>query len=496
MPKIKQFAVTVSLCAALSLSACSGGGDNGSAGPPVTPEFQRLLEDARYEMEEGNLDQAGVLFDEALEIDRENPGLWIDIARFRFRGGEHVGALEAADLALTLDPEFAPALLMRAQLVRDAYGLEASLAWFERALVLHPENTDLLAEYAGTLGDLGRAKDMLKTVRALAELDPRDVRVHYLQAVLAVRGNDPVLASSLLKRSGMREAGVPSAILVDALGEMQQGNFDTAATSLEGLLARQPGNVRVMELLARAMWLNGRDREIVDRFASRAEAADASAYMRMLVGRSLERLGQRDRAAPMLELAYAGQSGELAVLNVPQELRAALPAPTRQLREMIAAGNSGEARQYASGLVSRFSGSSDIIALAGDAALATGDSADALNLYSRASQIRRPWPLTRKIIHAYREQGDDDAADTLLIRHVRSEPLNTEAAIMYAERSAQTGDWLRTAVLLDNAIERGAGNDPKLLELRLEAARSLGKETDVEKYLATLAQVSPDGFIN
>ncbi|MDA9918417.1 tetratricopeptide repeat protein [Erythrobacter sp.] len=496
MHKLKRLVLTMGAGSLLALSACSDGGEGGNAGPPVTPEFQRLVEDARYEMEEGNLGESGRLFDEALEIDRQNPGLWVDIARLRFRGGEHIGALEAVDLALTLSPEFAPALLMRAQLVRDAYGLEASLTWFETGLALYPDNISMLAEYAGTLGDLGRSEDMLLAVQKLAELDSRDPRVHYLQAVLAVRGNDPVLASSLLKRSGLRENNVPSAIIVDALGEMQQGNFDTAATSLEGLLQRQPGNVRVMNLLARAMWLNGRDREIVDQFAARAEAADASPYLTMLVGRSYERLGQRERAIPLIERAYAGRSGQLTVLGVPDALRSALPEPTRVVRDMIAAGNAGGTRAYAAELTRRFAGSSDMLALAGDAAMARGDTAGALELYSRAAQIRRPWPLTRKIIQAYRASGDDDAAETLLIRQLRSEPMNTEALLMYAQQSARDGDWLRVAVLLDNAIARGAGNDPSLLALRINAAQALGNDENAQTFAATLAQVRPEPFLD
>lgn len=37
-------------------------------------------------------------------------------------------------------------------------------------------------------------------------------------------------------------------------------------------------------------------------------------------------------------------------------------------------------------------------------------------------------------------------------------------------------------VLLDNAIELGAGNDPRLLKLRGIAARALGKEADARRF--------------
>ncbi|QFT77734.1 lipopolysaccharide assembly protein LapB [Erythrobacter sp. THAF29] len=496
MPDLRRSCFSGLTVAALLLAACSE--DVRAPDEPMSQNASlvRLVEDARYEVREGNLAEAGRLYDEALAIERDNAALWVDIARLRFRGGEHAGAVEAADYALSLDPNHAPALLLRAQLVRDAYGMGESLPWFERALAQHPDDEELLAAYAATLGDLGRHRDMLATVRRLAEINPRNPQVHYLQAVLAARAGDPVTASSLLKRSGLRDAGVPSAVLLGALIDMQQGNYDNAATALEQLLVRQAGNARVADLLARALWLKGRDDEIVDRFYDRAIAADASPYLVMLVGRSLERLGRRAEAVPFLNRAAQVELGKLVLLPGANENPRALPGQTLNMRRLVSSAQRGQSRRYAAALVSEFPQSSDIKVLAGDAALAQGDEELALTRYTAAAEVRRPWPLTKKIIYAYRAMRDEDAADALLLRHLKTELRNPEALIMLAQRSAADEDWLRVAVLLDTAISLGVGNDLVLLELRRDAAIALDDVETAERLETSLAQLRPPKFVN
>lgn len=440
--------------------------------------FLALMREAREAAEDGDLADAGRLLDEARALEPENPGVWVDIARLRFRGGEQIEALEAASFALELGPKYAPALLLRAQLVRDAHGLTQSLVWFEAALEADPNNREALAEYAATLGDAGYYSEMLEVTRALGDVAPSDPRVLYLKATLAARGGQPVLAKSLLQRSGLVDEGVPSALMLDALVDLAERNYDSASDTLTLLADKQPGNGRVAELLARAMWLGGRDGDLVARFSKNAQQEDASPYLIMLVGRALERQGERAEAASYLERALAGRPSGW----VPLSADADLPDETAGVRRLIGQGRTREAQRQADRLMRQFEGSSDIAALSGDAALAARDYEGALDLYRQAARVRRPWPLTRKAAAAYRDFGDTVAADVLLARHLVSEPRNTEALLLYAERAARNEDWLRVAFLLDNAITLGAGNDPRLLKLRGIAARRLGNDADARRF--------------
>ena len=493
MPRQLRLGLAIAV-AALFASCSEGGSGEGGSALQGSPEFVRLVEDARFEANRGNLAEAGRMLDSARAIEPENPGLWVDIARLRFRGGEHLTALEAADYALELGPNYTPALLMRAQLVRDAHGLSDALPWFEAAVQADPKNPELLADYAATLGDLGRYKDMLAVVRELAAIEPRYPQAYYLQAVLAARAGEAVLARSLLSRSGMVERGVPAAILLNALIAMQQSTSDNAVQSLQQLAERQPGNLRVSELLAKALWQSGRDEELIEQFGPRTQAADASPYLIELVGRAHERLGNRAAAAPLLDRARSLRAVQWTVLEGAALGAVTLPGPTAELRLLIAEQNLSSGMRLAVDLVDRFPASSDIRALAGDAALAAGKSKTALEHYATAATVRRPWPLTRKIVAAYRSYGDNRAADALLVRHLVGEPNNSEALLMLAERSAQDEDWLRVAVMLDHAIALGAGKDPKLLALRLQAAEALGDDSDSEAFRGRFEALMPTGF--
>lgn len=481
----------------LALFSVVGAGCSGEA-PPVeavqisgSKEFLGAVEDARRYVRQGNLAAAGKAYDEAREIEPENPGLWVDIARLRFLGGENLTAIEAADYALELQPNYGPALLLRAQMVRDANGMEEALPWFEAANSADPANPEVLGEYAATLGDLGLYRDMLAAVRDLTEFSPDNEQALYLQAVLAARGDNPAVAARLLERSRYLENDVPAARMLDAIINLQQGSYDTAANTLELLADEQPANMRVKELLAKAWWLGGRDDLIAQRFGETAKRPDASSYLVMLVGRALERSGDRLAAIPFIERANALGNGSSFVLTSEGDL----PAPTRRLRGLLAAGNLSEARSAAAGVVRQFPQSGDAYSLAGDVALANGQPLAAIEAYRTSAQVRRSWPLTRKLVAAMLEAGEGNAAKALLSRYIQGDPQNLDALMVLARVSAQEADWLRVAVLLDTAIAQGAGSDPTALALRAKAARELGNEEDAAQADAMFADLVVKPFL-
>lgn len=454
----------------LALASCAGEPPSRNGAASGSAPFVRLLSEAEAMMAGGSLAQAGQLLDKARALEPDNPDLWVAIARLRFRGGEHLTAIAAADRALALGPDHAPALLMRALMVRDAHGRADSLPWFEAALAADPGYVDARAEYAATLGDLGRHRDMLAAVRALAAIAPDDARVFYCQAVLAQRGGKPVLARSLLDRSGMEAGGVPAALMLGALIDLDQGNYASAAETLDALSLRQPANARARDLLARALLLGGREGELFARFAPDAARPEASRYLLTTLARAHERLGDRAAAAPLLERAARRSDAALGLADRP-----GLPAPTTALRQSTAFVGWSAAVSEAQGLQARFPASADIAVLAGDTQLGSGNPVAALEAYARAARVRRPWVLTRKAVLAYRQAGDRAAADTLLARHVTGEPQNPAGLTALAQSLAQRGDWRRAARLLDHVIGLGAGHDPAVLALRSKAARMLGQ---------------------
>lgn len=463
------------LCLAglLVLAAC---GSSAEVAPPARAQstesgaLEMLLGEARTDFAAGNLGQAAGKLDQALALAPANPAVWVEIARLRWRGGEHLGALAAADKALELGPQHGGALLLKAQLVRDAHGFAASVPWLEAASLADPRNPDIWLEYAATLGDMGRNRDMVAALERLGEIAPQEPRANYLSAVLAARAGNAVLARSLLERSPAAGRDTPAALMLDALISMQQGNYTSAAERLERLCERQPDNARARELLGRALSMSGRDAEVVARFARDAEPDKTSPYLAMLVGRAHERLGERDKAAPWLERAYADGQGNRRVLPVSP----GLAAPVAAARIAAKADDWGRASTDIAAAQRRFPGSADIAALAGDIALGRGDTRMALGAYAEAAKVRRSWSLARKLVAAYRAAGDEDAADALLIRHVAGDPNNIDALLLLAARSMEWQDGARATLLLDHVAALGGTSDLTYRRMRAELTTQSG----------------------
>ncbi|MEL7196960.1 MAG: tetratricopeptide repeat protein [Pseudomonadota bacterium] len=473
----------------------AGGEDAETEQMAENSEVALAIRTAEREMLDDNLPEAARLLNDALSSDSENPAIWVAVARLRFRGGEHLSAIDAAERALELGPAYGPALLMRGQLVRDSNGLAESLPWFEAAIKVDPEDVEVLGEYAATLGDLGRHREMLSAVDTLSAIDKENAQGLYLRAVLAARAGEPVLARSLLDRSGWRDAGIPSVMLLDAVIDIQQGNADTAVETLAALCLLQPANRRVRDLYARALWDAGRDEKLISDFRSVLDGPDASAYITMMVGRAYERSGQRERAAPLLAKAYAEQPTEAVTLAEAGVIGGALPSQTSQIRLAVASGDKAGAATQASLYKRTFPQSADILALAGDVDLSNQKPSSAIASYSESARVRRPWPMTRKLVEASRMAGEGEAASAIVSRYSLSDPRNAEAIIAVLNDAKQDEEWDRVSPIARYVVALGAGHDPSVLNAMVDASRAQGDEAKATRYEKLLEVVRPSKLV-
>ncbi|MFD2781605.1 tetratricopeptide repeat protein [Novosphingobium pokkalii] len=190
-------------------------------------------------------------------------------------------------------------------LVREQFGLRAALPWFEQGLKIHPQDPDLLAEYAATLGDMGQARAMLVVVRKLAEVDPGNVRALYFQAVLAARAGKTDLARTILQRTGTALRDMPAAMLLGGVLEYRAGNLSVAAGLIGRLVRMQPDNLMAQQLLARIIAREGDLRQVAVRWDGVARQPFAPPYLQTVVARAWQKLGQAQRARDLNDLALA-----------------------------------------------------------------------------------------------------------------------------------------------------------------------------------------------
>lgn len=440
---------------------------------------------ARLEMAEDNLPAAAAAFDKALGQGVGTSAMWVDIGKMRYRSAEHHLALEAAENALKLDAEDPRALEFRGQLARDAQGLRTALGWFARGLKHAPKDMGLLGEYAATLGELGRAREMLAVTRKMLEIDGSNPRAFFLQAVLAARAGNDDLARRLLWRTGEAYREPAAGLAVAGILDLRAGNSGLAMESFDKLARMQPDNPDAQLLLARGMFADGDYRGIVEDFGAAAARADASPYLLTLVGRSHEVLGDRAAAAPFLDRAAQPAAAGPFVLDIGERGRMTLfrygSDPMRidvgvaQIRDLLATGQIGEAQAVAAAFRERYPYSADVQMLAGDVALAGGDAAAAVSQYQSAARVRRSFALVERMVAAWRLLGDARTAEAEAADYLAEHPMDGRAARLVAQFALDRGDWRRAYLLLAHAREVGGGErDPVLLADLARAALEAG----------------------
>ena len=401
---------------------------------------------------DGNLAAAGQAYDKAVALAPKSVSLWVDLGYLRYASGEHMKAIEAADLALSLDPGNVRALEFRGLIVRDQYGLAAALPWLEAALAQAPDDRSVLGQYAATLGDLGRGSEMLAASRRLMARDGRNARGLLLLAQLALRAGDNGLARTMLNRTGDQLKALPARMLVDGILELRAGNNLLAIEALEPLVQRQPGNMQAQELLASAYYANGDVQVVVRWFGALALRGDASPYLLTLVGRAHEVLGERDQAVPLLQ--RAARSIERPWSGVPEN---------QPVGSLLFARNFGAAEAAAERMRAAMPGSADAQAAAGDVQLLLGHGAAALERYRLASRVRMPGSLLQRTVAAMVLAGQQGDAAALVEAYLAQNPSSPVAVRLAASLAAGQGDWSRARQLLKFLRANGSGGDVRLL---------------------------------
>jgi tetratricopeptide (TPR) repeat protein len=438
---------------------------------------------AQLELQEGNLIAAAGAYKRALAITPRDAELWVEIGRLRYRAGRHLQAIKAADYALKLAPRNARALEFRGHLVRDRYGLLAALPWFETGLMQAPADLSLLSNYAATLGELGRASEMLVVTRRMLQLNPGNPQAYYLQAVLAARAGRYDLARGLLARTRGKLADTSGAMLLEAVLEFSAGNMGTASESCERLLKREPSHMRARELLARTLYLSGQFRYLTLRFRADIARRDASPYLLSVVARAYEAQGDREQAGALLDRAAVPEKANLRV--VPQG---------SLVGELMAQGRSGDALAAAEHDRAAEPGSYLAHALAGDVQLALGHAADAQRRYLAAAHIRMSEELLLRRFQAYQAAGDVQGATQMVEAWLIQNPGSRTALRLQAMLVAQAGDTVSAVAILNYLRRSGSDRDVQLLtDLALlqlgSGAPDAAEDTAIQAY--RLQRASP-----
>jgi cellulose synthase operon protein C len=449
----------------------------------------------------GHIDESRSAFDQSLKFDRKNSLLWTDIGAFRLALADQKGAIEAADYAVQLDNKNIRALELRARLVRSQYGLIAALPWFEGSLAINPNDIPLLEEYAATLGELGRARDMLKIVRKIIALNGKNGRAFYMQAVIAARAGDYGLAQRILALAGAQVNEVPGALLVSGISEYQMGNHHRAADIFDRLVVSQPNNLEARKLLARAKQSAGENFDALDAIKPLVDRGQADSYSAMIAARAFEATGEREKAvgglaessqatvrkaasiAPALSLRMAEKSAQ----KNPDNASFAIP----YIRALMLEGMPDQALAEAKKLQAANPGVPESHILSGDIQVARGQYTAAIADYKYAKHINFSEGVMLRLVDSYRRLNQGGNARQILSEFTMFNPNNLSAQRLSAYILLDEGRWTEALPLLENLRSRVGYNDSILNANIARAYSGSGKHEDAIFNAETAYRIDP-----
>lgn len=438
----------------------------------------------------GDLAAARDAYDRAVRELPRHSALWVDVARFRDANADTAGARDAVDYAIELDKANSAALAYKANLIRTADGLTASLKWYDAALTADLDNADALIDQAATLGDLGRYRDMLTALRHAATIVPRDPRLFYLQAVLAARAGNYRLARSLLQRTRGEIDGLPGFMLLSAVVELELGGEAVAATWADRLLIEQPYNFTARRILAVANWADGDADGAIEALLPIVDRADADSWSLLLAARAASELGRRGEAADFLARAATLTRGEAlpfapgydvglltqAADAEPLNPAAAIPA----IAADILRGNDASAIARAARLRDANRGVADAHILLGDATLAGGRFDLAVQAYRTARDLDAGERTTLRLANALFRAGDAAGSGAAILALRDSQPSSIAAGRLAGHLAMDIEHWDEAIAHFERVRRRIGDRDVVVLR---ELARAWAAKGDADRAL-------------
>ncbi|HEY0687098.1 MAG TPA: XrtA/PEP-CTERM system TPR-repeat protein PrsT [Steroidobacter sp.] len=201
-------------------------------------------------LESGRFDQAAAVFQDGAKANSANPLLWLNLGRAQLGLEQKGPARESLEKALSLQPNWLPAVgalaFLEVQEGREAAALER----IEALKRIQPKDPAVLALEGEVYSVLRRYEDAAKSFDAAAALRPSgELAIKSYQARLTGKLPDAVTPLERWARDNPDNTGF-STVLADAY--IKTGERQKAVALYQQILARQPKNVPALNNLA---WL-------------------------------------------------------------------------------------------------------------------------------------------------------------------------------------------------------------------------------------------------
>ena len=314
---------------------------------PTAPRPKELLGDVNLAM--GRFERAAEDYAGFLAIDDRSPRVLYKLGLARYRNGHAAAAIEPLRQAIAIDDRSAEAHHLLGMCLRDRRNDAEALRSLLRAVSLNPAFTAARAELAEMLLALGRNREGIQQLEALAALEPSraerivDVGLAYARSG---RADTAVLTLGRAAEQHPQEPAIYTALgrvwLDDAVVRVDRVALHKALEALQPVASRDGASGETLALYGRALFLAG-DTSGAERALSHATTrlpVDPAAFVYLAA--AAQRLARGEAAAAALAryAALAGSGPDHAAARMSEVIDL-----QRQLRFTSGGSSRGPARR-------------------------------------------------------------------------------------------------------------------------------------------------------
>ncbi len=390
-----------------------------------------------------------------------------------------------AEKAVQLGPNNASAFSARAQVAHASGDMQGALKDYERAISLAPDFHDARIARAGLLIDLGRDTEAAADLESIAKAGPTEPRVAYLQAQIASRKGDSLLAKQHLAKAVQVVDALPpewiegheALLMVGALAHHSGRQYEKALKYLDVLVTRYPHNLSAKKLLA-AIYLDKGENARAGRMLEtvlRVQPDDTQAQY--LLGRVKLAEKQYARATEILERAAQGGNAK---------------AQASLGYSMLGQGDNAAARKN---LAAAFDKTPNDLALAitlANTLMQQGEKRKALEVAQRASKALPGNPGALNLLGAIKgATGDLPGARASYAEAIKQDPNFSPAQLNLARVDIAEGHFDAARKVYSALLAKDKKNTRVMYEAAL-LEQHAGKPVDAQRWLEKAVAENPN----
>lgn len=319
--------------------------------PTPTRAPESYLTEAQALVQDGKVNQAIAMYQEAAKADPRNPSIYVTLARWQVLYGDLDGALENAENALLLNPSHALARAVKGWVLAEQKEFQLAAVELEEALELDPNSAlayayqaemyiDMIADGKGDINTQDRA---IEASRRARDLDPNLLEVRRVRGLVLEFTNQSEEAIQEFEAAIALNENLADLYIALGRNYRYTGQTDRAVDALMKAISLRPEDAEPYSELA-ATYLNIGEFSKGTQIAEQAVERDpSSAFLHGLLGTMHYRQAQYNEAIPYLRLAVKGGLTKDGVQVEPLPLDAYdLPSIFYRLRYGIALSEVGQ----------------------------------------------------------------------------------------------------------------------------------------------------------